>query len=345
MQNRNTAHVDDNAIKGVLILSIVVGHSLFLKSTQIGGSFVAFLYFWHVQGFFLLLSRREQSRRGTKDLDMLVRYIIPYLLVAGGIGALRAIASGQPHAFAEMLMGLFMGNSSYLDDYSGAVYWFVPTFLFVLMAWRILAPHADRPVAAAAIVGAGLLSTFVPADILKQLPLGLGLVPYILAMMAIHRLFSKWIDAGPDRTRALLALFLGATAIVWYLIWNGSTVNLGFFRFGRDPVAIFMGLIYPVLIFEAIAWATRVVRMPDWLRALGAASFGIFLFHQPILFSLTMFGRSLGYETPAGMAVSLAAIVVTVIGSYILDRGLRSYAPTKRFIFPKDRRELLGRAS
>ena len=345
MNSKNSTLMDDNAIKGILILSIVIGHSNFLKSTDMGSALIAFLYFWHVQGFFLLISRRDASSQGVRGIDLMVRYFIPYLLVAGGIGLVRAAASGGMGAFQNMLLGLFMGNSSYLDSYSGGVYWFVPTFVFVLISWKFLAGHTDSMVVSAVIVIAGVLSAFLPSEFLKNIPLGLGLVPYMLAMMIIHRFYVRQIENNRVSPLIVLILCSAGAAAVSYLIWAGWTVNVGFFRFGRQPLSMIAGLIFPVLIFEGLVLLTRLWDAPHWLRSVGRSSFGLFLFHQPVLFALTQVGKTLGYETLLGACICIAAIVAAVVVPYLIDQALRRYPLTKRFVFPKDCREFLGTAS
>lgn len=331
--------------KGILILLIVFGHSYFIRGLS---DYMAWVYFWHVQGFFLLMVLRAPSRGKVQPLDVIVRYFVPYLWFAGGIGLLRAGMTGEPSAVGEMVLGLVMGNSAYLQDYSGSVYWFIPSFTFALILWAQVAPRVlafdwARMLGLTAFMAAVVAA--MPLTVLPQIPLGLGVIPFIFVLLLVFMIVLR-IAARGAPARALLGVSWGIVtlAVIWSIGQN-DTVSPGYFRFGQLWITYVAALTYPALSMFLLLEATRHMSRDGHLARIGRMSFDIFIMHQLVLFPLTAIANKIGYATLPGAALGLLAIPLAIIIPIWFGGWLRRTPLTKRLIFPKDAREFFGRSA
>lgn len=339
------APVADATIRGLLIIAIVLGHShLLTDDRQL--LFVG-LYFWHVQGFFALAYGRLDSLRGKSMRDRAVRYMVPFLWLTVPLGIGRLVAHVKGVTLGGVAAALVIGSAPLLETQIGlALFWFLPAFLgFTLAMAAIAAARHARPGLRwpidLALVALGLINLALPREALQWLPLGAGMLGYLLALSVIHSHLYPLATGSRGRGAALLVWAVIAVVVVAEAvsIWTGQVVNTSIFTFARPyvyPAAVLhllAGACMNVAVF-ALAHRWRDVALLNWI---GERSLQIFLFHQFALIPLTMIGWRLihhsmtpGPRDALGVVAALGALVFALIANAVLDRLPR----LRRLIFP-----------
>lgn len=135
---------ESNALKGLLILLIVLGHnSLIMRATGL----FPWLYSFHVYAFYIFpfiyglkeLTKNEKGKwlgqRIWKNVCRFYPLYIGWSLLGAAAGVLSGKIAFQPFG---IIYAIFMGNETLLAHSCGfALFWFLPTIVAV-MFWRDL---------------------------------------------------------------------------------------------------------------------------------------------------------------------------------------------------------------
>lgn len=343
----------DATIRGLLIIAIVLGHSQLL--TEARPAFFVSLYFWHVQGFFILAWTRLDSLQGKRLADRAARYLVPYLWLVVPLGLLRLLLRVDGVTPAALGEAILVGSAPLLDAQIGtALFWFLPTFLgftAAMMAIGYLRRRHGAQVATLnmALVLLGALNLLGLPDTLKWLPFGIGLVGYLVALSVLHEI-SYPVAMGQRGTPAAVLVWILVIAILIgeaMAIADGQVVNASIFAFSRPPtfaLSVLHALAAVAMNICAFAAARGLSRVEP-LNMIGKQSLQIFLFHQFALFPLTkiswfLIGHDLnsGLRTPLGVACAICAICAALAANWVIQR----VPAVRQRLFPADWADVLG---
>ena len=334
-----------DGVRGIAALAVVVlhvwmftdqhrpGHSE-LAARAIGELRLAVLLFFVLSGFLLALpwvaaarGEREPPALGRYALRRLARIVPAYwfalagaVVVLHGTGHGRAVALADLPKFALFLQNVFHETRNQLDPpmwsmhVEASFYVALPLIGLALVA----AGRARRgalAVCAALVLGqlawrAAVVGWNLPAEATWTLPtyiaaFACGIAAAVLADGARRR---PWIAAAAAVAGAALVYADGA----WYS--TGGAGDAG--RLVADlPAAVGFGAIVCLLAARPGGWLGSAP-----LRALGTLSYGIYLWHMPVLYGLQLHGRFPERFGPALVAILPLTLAAAVVSWFAVER-------------------------
>ena len=334
-----------DAVKGVLILFIVLGHDA--AAARLFPWLPRLLYGFHVIGFlllpFLLPSRGGAGRSRPEPrllADRAVRYLAPYVafvLVATVLYTLM-FAREVPLTLVgwRTFIGLVTGSAEWLKAACGfALFWFLPTLwaqTVLRYGWQVAGEH--KTLLLLIIVVHGSVGAW--PGLAEVLPLGLGpaLFTLPLGLAALH----LWphVQKRPVVTVAVaVVLALGAR-----LADFNTNVAVLKVEDWRHPLRLLLQDAHAVSALLAIAAAGPwLARLPGLVH-LGRWSMGVYLGHSFFLQAFLISAQRLGLEPLGGHAkwFALPILVVAIAGGIAVALGLQ-FEPVRRWIVPRDLRD------
>jgi fucose 4-O-acetylase-like acetyltransferase len=318
---RAEAHLDRLAVRGILIVLIVLGHNSQFR--ELAYDLYRVLYSFHVGGFFLL-AMLVDPHRVTRAWIMSVvqRYLVPFGLAVVVYGlAYQAIELRFESVDAwlgSMVPAVIVATGYYLDTATGfEMLWFLPCFAVFVVA-RTFYLDAPRLVQAASFATALLAHSVVgllPRDVSQNVPWSVVFAVY----MAFPAITFRWLW-----TNHVLAtsrnLFI-ASSISAFACGAVAQVMLGVVISPGDlelpsvlnPLSLIVTdvvLIFATLSICLLASSAKV------LRPLGRVSLEIYLVHGLVGVAI-MRGASL-----AGICVSAWMLVTSFLLTLATSFGI-----------------------
>jgi len=331
-----------DAIKGVAILAVVVGHNSLLSDQDPGLWHV--IYTFNIFPFFFLpflFPARPLTRQYAADRT--VRYLVPWALVYLVCASLYFLQSRNLtwiEWLADVGLGLAVATGALVKQASGfTLFWFLPC-LFALVMFKAAGARWPR-VGGALVMGAGVVllavAGLLPPAVLACVPatahLALMMCPVGAALAWI------WRRAQGRVPRWVIAAVCGG---VWLGLSGWIYVS---------PVSADYGTL---TILEPISFAVRVGAMmssflflcaaADWL---GRWSLLVALGRHSLMVYLT---SSLWFQVwlrlermlwlPAWYSASLAfrvgaSVLFSVAGAYLVSRVVSDVEPLRRWVLPR----------
>lgn len=261
---------ESNAVKGLLILIIVLAHNKYLMQ---GGFSNRYLYSFHIYSFFLLpflYNFKATSLKKViwnKSKRLYIPYTVAFLLLVG-IAVFQNRILDTPQLFLTWLCGsqrLFTDSLGF-----GSFLWFIPT-MFSLLMIRWMYYNSGRNIrllllllSAACLVGFAYL--FHPVLIVwKYAPFGCFLAMAMLLPAIICR---YWFTRWDEQFVKLLFFILVIAIMIVYPLPDYSYTYLTINR-----------LICPTIILLFILSLRNYLSSSKLLIDIGKHSFGIYLIH------------------------------------------------------------------
>ncbi len=139
---------ESSAIKGILILLVVLGHCIpFVRLTN-SWMVMTWLYLFHIDNFFILpylYPEKPLSKR--RILDAAIRFYIPFLILCIPLTCVNVLRTGNTPRLPDILLVLVGGGSIHLKNIVGVQYpWFLPAMFMASILRGIYAtvPNAYR---------------------------------------------------------------------------------------------------------------------------------------------------------------------------------------------------------
>lgn len=306
-----------DAVKGLLVLLIVVGHSspLYLAWSPA----TTFLYRFHVAGFLLLVGMRPAETLPWRAVaDRAVRYLVPFAAYLVAAAALLLLVFGPRTGAAALQQArwlgqaLWSGAASDCKQASGfSLFWFMPTLLSLTLlrsAWARVGKSAGDPWLwwPLLCVLQGLLPTGREAT--RQWPLGAAVAVWILPLVELAPLAAQWFAAHRRWGWLLWAVTAAAVApLPWTNIGDLAVADW-------SAPAGWIGQNAMILLsFGAIYSSSGQLGKVAALRWLGRHSLGVYLGHSfGIQLALLLLGKA-GWQ-PLGAHAALAILPVLALG-------------------------------
>ena len=348
-QNRSEIDI----IKGILIVSVVVGHN---EAIAYNAPWLRkLLYYFHVQGFFLLSALLDTKPFSWPLIrDRGVRYVVPYAAFLTLCWTAFALMRGHADdSITSLVLGLVYADSSSIYAATGMRYlWFLPS-LFVFVVLKSIAfrwPAIGKAIAVVAwcwMCSAALILARVPGEP----PWGAASALFFFGLGQAGALTSRLfpVTSRPYRGLFLLVATVLLSAVVvfvplgWVAAANVASYDI------RQPLTWVVGVVYPWFFLalldlfssHASLWFHHTIRLT--LDAFGKYSLPIYLIHMPVYRILTRayFGNhfdsvdAVGPEFAVGMVILAATLAVSLAVAMALWRFRR----VRGLLFPRDWQE------
>ena len=334
---------ESTAIKGLLIILIVLGHNKFFTTLTEPIQAMGYLYNFHIQSFFILPflygSKKLTWRRiGNSAIKLLWPYILVSTLLYLGY---YVYFSGHSFHLAELFRLWGVGNGPLLMKFCGIqILWFLPAMfaLTIIKDYYYQSGHTMRLILL-------LLSS------VAMIPELFGIV-YNRHLPLVQSLFewTQWIPFSMFRAMSYLLfgvlirriiLSLSPGSIPSSLLWTTWTL-LSVIYFGNVVVYnnnlfvnMALRLAFPVLFFIIINHYKAALGNLRILLRFGNNSYPIYLFHPFLGYILIVVLEGFGdYVTWLQWLIAAASMVTIIWLSLIAAEFLGRYQRIHNFIFP-----------
>lgn len=333
--------------KGILILAIVVGHNRLLTGNI--PNLFKLLYFWHVIGFFFIAFARKgfNIRTPRTIVDLSVRYMTPFIILGSALAAGRVIVSGDLSIVTYWIAAIYSGSAYFSEAATSlSLLWFLPTLLGLYMTmWlgsAILArlPRFGWPILSAILIVGFVVSVQLPPEIMRFVPLNLGLAMYILPLCVVFSLSLDALDGGRRTRLPLLALALALVAVTIFTLFGENTVNISVYRFAmpESPLLLILNALASVAMAALVFVIARHYVKMKIFETLGNLSLYIYLFHEFFQFAIfkVLVARIASLPLAVVILIGLAASAISILLAISVSLLLNRMPAVKRLVFPKD---------
>ena len=305
------------AIKGALIILIVIGHNHVLCPNTESGGIMDYLYLFHVAGFFILPffydTQMETTWKGV--FQAVIRCWIPYFWICILCFLVMCIMKHRFDFGWEHILAFFNGTQTPIRESFGFIFpWFLPTYC----SFSIMLSFAKNYRWIYGILfGLAVCTFFMTWEqfyVLKNsVPFGIGLA---------LNYFGVGVIAFGSNKYSFLAKYIGAVLFVaisvcwWMNVQTGILLNV-------LPSVFFLTLLCIVPYMNY-----------GWLRILGRYSLGIYLFHvffvnvTYILFPHTALWGWVGF-------------MISLVIPLLMTMGIYRVICLRKLLFPRTWEELI----
>ncbi|WP_418213331.1 acyltransferase family protein [Bacteroides difficilis] len=305
-----------NAIKGLLIIIIVLGHNHILAPGTTVHGMRDYLYQFHVQAFFILpFFYQKKFEVSWKHIcDVLVRNWVPYFWVCLLCYVTLSFTNHHFNFSWGYVMAFINGTQSPLKHYFGFVFpWFLPTYCSLYILFLLASKY--RWFYWVLLVLSLFTWTMTWADyyVLKTtIPFGIGLALGFFAYGVITFHLNKY-----SYTIKYVGLLIFIFLTVGY--WVDMSI----------PYTEHM---FPISFFLSVLCIAPCLNC-KWLCLLGENSLGIYMFH---VFFVNLYCLIF----PENLVNGLISFVVSLIISLVITLIINRYDITKHLCFPRSWRDI-----
>ncbi len=333
-----------DAVKGVLIVAVVLGHSLFADPLSPGLRTV--VYSFHVQCFLLFSFLFLPGALKVRTIgDIAVRYLVPYAFAVISLSVLHAMT--QQISFGTWMLdvskALITGNARDLKDATGFyLYWFLPVLCVVVVLKTVYfhCPGRIRLILVICAVVGHLFLPAIPPSVKQNWRLfGTHIALFIFPLgLCVHYVATPLLTRLPKQWRFLLPCSLGVS--LWLLLEQGWQVNLGnlaYASYRNLPALILQDSVAVLAFLSLLLFSGRLGRIP-WLSQIGSQSLVIFLLHQAVIVAtLRVLGGWVSQEASPGTRWLAAALSVLcgLLAPFFIGKLIYSRPRAKSILFPR----------
>lgn len=318
--------------KGIAIILVVVGHSInpqIRKDSQIALFIYWFIYFFHTRLLFLLsgitfslsFRKNERENRRTFFVKKFKRLMIPYISYSLVIFILFYFMSrfnklkmlmnnfiSGDCSFSSWFIGLITGE----NKYSIHLWYIYALFIIVMATFILLKAGLNRKILLFITVILFVVTNYANID-----------CPYIIKEVCEFSVYFMvgviFEDLKKYKECIVLKIFLGVSFLFMILFAYLKVINNEAYRGNSLLILIFSLGVCTLFILSSKYLEHKKITN---LKYIGINSYGIYIFHQPILCSgfTTIFYKYLG--CCIFISCSLA-IVISIIFSLIISKVLK----------------------
>ena len=327
-----------NAVKGILILSVMVGHLRSLAGVNL--DIFQFVYNFHVICFLLLpfIYPVKQVNKA-QILTWVWRFFVPFSVFFIAYGALNALFLGADYNMADIFKGYFVATPDMIDMVTGSkILWFLPHIFLVFVVFSLVMTKCQSFAMVLSVAFlCHIFAGFIDRQTSSYIPFtGINLL-YLFFLGCVLRMIVLGLkESGKKYALLFFTLFL---VIQFISIYTGNVLGYtGMYLFDiTSPAKLFLcdALIISAMLFLLYSDFLSKMKFLNWI---GQHSLIIFLVHQPFLFIAwkTM-------ERVWGQAGSLTDILiygavsfsVSLILSVICVLFFKRYQKINTLIFPR----------
>jgi len=327
-----------NAIKGVLIVLVVLGHSRW--DHEVYRLVRSTIYNFHAV-LFLLLPFMFAVNALTWDRfkTLLRRYYVPLIWFVLAAFLLKNFILDTPPGISlresvELVTTLFLGTgSAFNSTVELELFWFLPA-LFGLFVWRSIWPHLPqflKITLGLLAIYVFLFSMFIPQLRLLPTIFNVSLYAFVLGPLTFSLINTIYRMCGRHSPWIGTLCFLG---LCYYAVATGRAYNIAKINVPDmgDPlgVGVYIGII--AFAFVTIEGLCNLGFIQSLFGRVGEMSLGIYLVH---MFMIVGFDMVLTRLLPATDALYVASIFCAMFASVALVMTIEAIPPVKRAIFPR----------
>lgn len=312
-------HRQSDAIKGVLILLIVLGHIHSFNVNTPNGDMRTYLYSFHVMCFFMLPFFYKHKGEGIswkKVLDIIARSWVPYIWILLLCLVAVYFVRRQFYIGYESFLALINGTQTPLSKYFGFVFpWFLPaycSFSLLLLAGRRY--KVIYWLVTFLSVGTYFFTYNQFFEFKMSMPFAFGLAICYFSFGAIAfelNRVASWI-------RYVMALLFVSLSICWWLNFNIFPVIYKFL-----PITFFFLILCLLPIIDC-----------NFLRSIGRNSLGIYLFN-------VFFANAAYMLLPHSFVYGILSFLICVIAPWAITKVINKIAFLRRLLFPHSLNDFL----
>lgn len=325
-----------NAIKGLLIVLVMLGHNSILCSDWSGCIATECFFHWqwlytfHVFCFFILpfIYNKRPYRKGNFRKYAL-RMLYPYIWICAVCTILSVVVMGNPFkGWGNLLHSVVFGSDRLLDENTGFAFpWFLPTMFSLLLLKDFY--YLSRKYVQQILLGISLvLWAVVLSGCVKFSTLGIyvpfALVPAfrllpvcLLTVWLAERLQYNFVTRG-----VITSVFVLLSVLFWFFnCYDIRTFRMAFYFV--MPVAAFLTLL----------------QFRDWLAksrllvALGKMSLQIYLYHVIVFNGLLLVVKH--FHCPPMLTDGIIVLILTLAVSYLGAWITTSIPLLRKLLYPR----------
>lgn len=340
-----------DAVKGILIICIVLGHTS-IANTLIPALKIT-VYSFHIHCFLLfpfLFPAKPFTASSIKDV--LIRYGVPYVIFVTFCSILyHCVTSSNINLFfwfRNLLRGLLTGNGLYLKIACGfGLYWFMPVILVLNLLKNFL--YSQKPFVRQLLIGVSCLGHLLLGAMSwrhkQYFPFfGIHIAVFVLPLgLLCGYVFRKYFFILTKMRWLILFLFVLAIATMFRVDSSVCLSHLGVPSY-KSPFLLLIHNLIPILAFYTFLLFSNVLAKAPFMALIGSGSLPIYLTHQIFVQAVSKFFSwqpiiplSLGVQYVVGCLSVLAGVAIPLLLSTLLE----SRENLKSLIFPCNKADLL----
>ncbi len=332
------------AIKGALMMLIVLGHNQFLEGV-LGTRFWNWLYSFHVAGFFILPFFYPANTFSWERVKTnFVRLYWPFIWAFSLLTLIRIflnrfglLTTELPEYLPVLSVGGFFrtlatGNFWALSPYCGFFYlWFLPA-MFSMTVLRGL--YDSRKMWRVVLLSVGLICYVyfwvLMYDKSDRIPIKFEIMQWspFAMLQGCGMLFLGILSRGVlARMRWNRWVFVGLFVFIGVVYFSFSASNPIFF-----PYKCFLWVVNPILAFGLLLGFRAIIAEWKLFRKIGGLSLPVYLIHQPLNIACCMLIRRL---LPGEDLFCLLISYCIVLALSIVLAGFLARTKLYGFLFPR----------
>ena len=327
-----------NAVKGLLILSVMIGHIRSLAGENL--EIFQFVYNFHVVAFLLLpfiYPIKQVSK--AQIITWAFRFFVPFTVFFIAYGVLNMLFLNANFGFVDVMRGYFIATPLLIDRVTGSeILWFLPHIFLVFVLFNLVMTRAKNFYG---VVGISLvlhvLAGFIVKDYASYIPFTASNIAYLFFIgIALRFIILNVKDNGKKYAGLFFALFI---ALQFISIATGSVLGYtGIYLFdilSLPQLILCDALVLSAMLFFLYSEFFSKVRILNWL---GQHSIIIFLVHQPFLFLTWKVLENFGGQVeamPAMVLYGVVSFVVSLICSSLCVLFFLRFNSLNLLVFPK----------
>jgi len=310
-----------DVLKGIGIILIVLGH---LDATQVGGSFITYLYTFHVAIFFVVAGYTWREKAGVSFLSVVVtkfrQIYVPYLVLFTismlfGHLVMRFVFRQYviPFELVPTLKAMVFSSEwlNYVPSFNFAL-WFLPIFFVASVAFQLLQKVRNIWVYLSVVVALAAVSIPFQELVPGRPVIAINVLPVALVFMALGYLIKRYIPVA--RITFFIALPVLAVSLLLAFYFPGNVAAIGSYWY-------FPGAIASILLYMKLA---QDLSSSNFLAFIGKNSLIVFGIHG-LVAATYPFARihSTFYTGWDGFMLYLISAAYVILGSVVIVKVYR----------------------